>query len=304
MIVSGLTAHELTDRLRGAGLAIKTGPFDCRIRSDLPQVAQGMLALYPDFPIAEAEFSDFEISVVASRGILSWLSPQAYVLLRGQPRSVMPSFAPRKVSIYLEWGLNYAIYSQVNSVLILHAAVLERGGRAVVILGKSGAGKSTLCAGLALSGWRLLSDELALVDTENGSIHPIARPVSLKNQSIDVIRKFSTDARFGPMARTKRKGLVCCMRPPTSSVRQMGVPAIPGWLISVRHEAGADLAVENVSRAEAFPELLKSSFNYHNLGEIGFRTVCRMMDQVECRRLVYGNLPEAIAHFDSPLYSS
>jgi hypothetical protein len=42
--------------------------------------------------------------------------------------------------------------------------VLERGGRALLLPAPSGSGKSTLCAGLAFNGWRLLSDELALLD--------------------------------------------------------------------------------------------------------------------------------------------
>ena len=63
-----------------------------------------------------------------------------------------------------------------------------------------GAGKSTLCAGLVHRGWRLLSDELALVDMETGLVRGMARPVNLKNKSIEVIRDFAPEiaARIAP----------------------------------------------------------------------------------------------------------
>ncbi|WLD13879.1 HprK-related kinase A [Planctellipticum variicoloris] len=301
VIVRDLTSAELTDRLGTTGLAIRTGPFVSRIRSDIPHVARGIADLYSDFPVIDSLFTDFELNVVGPRGIRSWVAPRAYVLLRGQVRPVLPAFEPYKASVFLEWGLNHAIYSQVNSYLILHAAVLERAGRAVVLLGVSGSGKSTLCAALAVSGWRLLTDELALIDLKSTSIIPIARPISLKNESIDVIRQMSANSEFGPRVVTRRKGLVCCMRPPSTSVIQMDQSADPALLVFIRHDSNVDLAIKEVSRAAAFPDLVKSSFNYEKLGAKGFRTLCRVMDRVECRQLVYGDLPAAIKYFEESI---
>ena len=66
----------------------------------------------------------------------------------------------------LEWGLNWCVAGHAHQYLMLHAAALERNGRAVILPGDPGAGKSTLTAALMLSGWRLLSDEITLVDRE------------------------------------------------------------------------------------------------------------------------------------------
>lgn len=46
-------------------------------------------------------------------------------------------------------------------LLFLHAAALERDGRAYLLVGRSGAGKSTTCWGLLRRGFRYLSDEMA-----------------------------------------------------------------------------------------------------------------------------------------------
>lgn len=49
--------------------------------------------------------------------------------------------------------------------------------------------KRTLCAALVGKGWRLLSDELALVRLDTGELVPLPRPISLKNASINIIRR-------------------------------------------------------------------------------------------------------------------
>lgn len=305
MIVGDLTRDDLVTRLGSSGLAIRTGPFRCCIRSDLAQIAEGISSLYADFQIVPSgEFADFDVSVLKLQGLRRWLFPRAYFLLRGDQFPVLGRFPAPLALTFLEWGMNYAIYRQLYSSLILHAAVLERDGRAVVIMGDSGAGKSTLCAALTLSGWRLLTDELGLIDLNDGLVAPLVRPISLKNESINVIRRLSSNAEVGPICRTKRKGDVAHLRPPTDSVRQMDVRAVPHWLVFVRFCSGAPLQVEEIPRAQAFPELSRGTFNYHGLGETGFRVLCRLLDQVVCQRLSYGQLDDAIAHFNSPRYGA
>ena len=70
--------------------------------------------------------------------------------------------------------------------LIIHAAVVERNGFALLLPAPPGSGKSTLCAGLIHHGWRLLSDELALIDPETATLQAIPRPVSLKLSLIHI----------------------------------------------------------------------------------------------------------------------
>jgi len=87
-----------------------------------------------------------------------------------------------------------------------------RGAGAVIMPGVPGAGKSTLCAAFGLSGWRTLSDEHALIPPVSRQVVPLCRPVSLKNESIGVIRSFSSQAVFGPPSRDTHKGTVQHMK--------------------------------------------------------------------------------------------
>jgi HprK-related kinase A len=80
-----------------------------------------------------------------------------------------------------EWGLNWCIVSRANNYLIIHAAAIEKGGHVAIMPGVPGSGKSTLTAGLVNRGWRLLSDEMALISLTDGSVTPLVRPISLEN---------------------------------------------------------------------------------------------------------------------------
>lgn len=304
MIVGDLDRVELTSRLSSEqGLSLQTGPFSTCIRSRWPQIADGISLLYPDFSLASDDLpADFTVNIAGTAGLRRWILPRACYFLRGDQSPVFGWFPPRLAVPFLEWGMNYAIYGQLLSSLILHAAVLERNGRALIIMGDSGAGKSTLCAALTLSGWRLLTDELGLVDLEDGMIVPLARPVGLKNESINVIRGFFPEAKLGPICLTRRKGAVAHLRPPTESVRRIGDRAKPGWLVFVRYSPDAPLNCEEIPRAQAFPGLSRGTFNYYGLGETGFHVLCRLLDQVVCQRLEYGRLEDVIAHFHLPPY--
>ena len=82
----------------------------------------------------------------------------------------------------------------------------------IIMPGVPGAGKSTLCAALGLTGWRILSDEHALIQPGTAQVVPLCRPVSLKNESIEVIRSFDPGAIFGPVSKDTHKGTVAHMK--------------------------------------------------------------------------------------------
>ncbi|CRI63024.1 hypothetical protein THIOKS11120013 [Thiocapsa sp. KS1] len=67
-------------------------------------------------------------------------------------------------------------------LVFVHAAVVQREGRAFLLAAPSGSGKSTLCWALLHHGFRLMSDELAPVDPETLRIKPFPLAVTLKAQ--------------------------------------------------------------------------------------------------------------------------
>ena len=293
-----LSALEIRQRLRGPrGLALRTGGFVVRIHSPLPDVAEGLELLYRDFPLADAEaFADFHVRVYPPAGLRRWWHPQVlFALDQLIPFKPLPA---NQAFAMLEWGLNWCVSNYAHQYLMLHAAVIARDGRAAILPAPPGSGKSTLCAGLVNRGWRLLSDELTLIDRDSGLITPLPRPVSLKNQSIGVIQAFAPEAILGPVARDTAKGTVAHMQPPAASVQAAAETARPAWIVRPRYEARSPARLHALPKGEAFIQAADQSFNYSLLGREGFTAMGRLVDQCECLQFSYGDLDEAVRVFD------
>ena len=82
----------------------------------------------------------------------------------------------------LEWGINWCVANRANQYLMLHSAVVEKRGSAIVFPAWPGHGKTTLCAGLMLSGWRLLFRRIRAVEAPHGNIGAIAEASASKER--------------------------------------------------------------------------------------------------------------------------
>ncbi|MFC0250938.1 HprK-related kinase A [Massilia consociata] len=297
LTVSSLAAPELRRRCAGAGLVLRTGPFTCRIRTDIAQLVDTMALLYADYPVAgEDGFADFQVTLRRSGGVRRWFHPQ----VRFEQDGASP-FLPLPLAQahpMLEWVMNWCVSTNAHTYLVIHAAVLERGACAVILPAPPGSGKSTLCAALASRGWRLLSDEMTLVRPADLALVPVPRPVSLKNASIDVIRAFAPDAVFGPAVPNTVKGTIAHMRAPGASIAAAGRVARASHVVFPRYEAGAATRLEAVPKAQMFTGLADNSFNYPVLGATGFDTLGRLVDACAGYRFCYSSLDEAMAVFD------
>lgn len=297
MRVSSLSVDEIRYKLTGEGCVLRVGPFNVNIQSIFPDIAQGLDALYADFELlTEADFVDYHVRVEPGSGLRRWLRPQAMFSFDGRkPFKPLPAVQALPM---LEWGLNWVITNHAYQYLILHAAVVERDGEALILPGTPGSGKSTLCASLVHRGWRLLSDELALISLDDGLLYPVARPISLKNRSIDIVRSLGSDIIIGPICADTSKGTVAHMRPTVDSVRRNREPAKPAWMVFPKYQDGAEPACERLAKAETCMDLLTHAFNYSLLGGRGFSALTRLVDQSDLYRMAYSHLDQAHAMID------
>jgi HprK-related kinase A len=295
--LSSLSDSTLHSRLAGDGLRLRSGPLVVSIGSQLPSVARNLALLYADHAVApHSEFADFHVRVETARGLRRLVRRQAQFEFDGiLPFSPLPH---SQAFAMLEWGLNWVIASQCHQYLIIHAAVIERDGFAAILPAPPGSGKSTLCAGLIHRGWRLCSDELTLLSPHNGEVVALSRPVNLKNQSIDLIRAYAPEAVFGEEFHDTHKGRVAHLRPPKESVQRAGQHAQPRWIVFPRWEKGAAPTLRSGSKAHAFIDLADNAFNYSVLGETGFATLGKVIDDCECLNFTYDKLDDAVEVFD------
>jgi HprK-related kinase A len=287
-----------TQALRGtAGLGLRVGPFAIRMRTPLSDVASSVASLYGNYPLLEqGAFTDFQVAVRRPTGLRRFWHTQAVFEFEGEePFNPLPGNQGLPL---LEWGLNWCVYGTCHQYLILHAAVLERGGHALILPAPSGSGKSTLCAALLFSGWRLLSDELTLISPADGSIIPNPRPVSLKNESIAVIRNFAPKVEFGSSVADTVKGLVAHFAAPIEAILRSHQVAQPGWVVLPTYRPAHPTQLRRIDRARAFMHLVENAFNYDIFGAEGFKLLGKVIEQSECFTFAYSDLQEAVTLFD------
>lgn len=293
MKLSEVPHPALRAALLGPGLVIEVGGLNVRVRSPLNAVERGLRHLYADYGSLDSSQSivDFDVCLQSPSLARRWFRPQVHFLLDGfSPFKPLPrdqSFA------LFEWGLNWCIANHAHRYLVVHAAVVEREGRAFVLPGAPGSGKSTLCAALVCRGWRLLSDEMAMICLESGLVRPVPRPISLKNASIDVIRLFDERASFGDTVRDTVKGTVGHMKPPASSIERAGEYARVHRIVFPRYRADAPCEVRRLSSGETFMRVASNTFNYPVLGRAGFDVLADLVASCAGVSLEYANFRDA-----------
>jgi HprK-related kinase A len=280
--------------LASTGLGFRMGPFDLHLKARVRGLAPSLYRLYRHYPLLDSNrvfslhLEIFDVWRPALRG-----RRRVRVLVDGQrPHEDMPAAQALAV---LEWAQNLVIAMRFHRFLMLHSAVLERNGRALLMPAAPGHGKTTLCAALALRGWRFFSDEFGLLHPGEVEMFPVPRPMPLKNASIQVIRRFEPAAELGPEIVGTIKGTVAHLLAPAASVAAASQSAPAGWIVFPRWQAGAATALTPVDPASAFMQLARNAFNYEMAGEAGFASLRQIVESAPAYSLVYSELDEAVA---------
>jgi HprK-related kinase A len=194
-------------------------------------------------------------------------------------------------------GMNLQMALGQKNYLLLHAATVEKDGRALIMTGESGAGKSTLAALLGERGWRLMGDEFGLLDMATGDLMPFPRAVSLKNGAIRVMEAEVAADRFGPRLEDTPKGAIRHMRPNEVALRRMGEAATPALILFPRFGQTRD--VRGVGAAEVFMRLTQASTNYVSLGRRGFDSLTRLVENNPALAIDYPDTDTAVDMVES-----
>ena len=291
LTLSNCSSNELSDAFDAGRFRLYLGPLVLKVSSNVPEFVAIFRQLYGDHPItlAGGEY-DFDLAIRPPSLWRRWFRRNAIFEFCGDA-----PFLPMEVGhahAMFEWGLNWAIASFMHNYLILHSAVVEWRSKGVLLSAVSGSGKSTLSAELSLQGWRLLSDELALIDDELELI-PLARPVSLKNSSIDLIRSRHPSAVIGTLARDTHKGTVGHLKVSGDSIARNFVPVVPKLIVFPKWTAGSQLRVSPVGAGQAALRLIDQAFNYSILGRTGFQRLVALVRNTEAWEIEYSSLDEA-----------
>ena len=266
---------------------LRVGPVSFRVGSDWRAPIDALRSLYRDYPGASDGVADYSVRLEAARPWRRWLRPA--ITLGGD--FMLPDAVPLPLAwglLAAEMGMNLQLALGERRYLLLHAASVERDGRALVLTGASGSGKSTLSAVLAAKGWRLMGDEFALIDPASGLLHAFPRLVSLKNGAIGEV----AGARLGPLLRNTPKGDIRHLVPDAAAVAAMDRPARIAAVVFPAF--GHHAAVRPVPASEAFVRLTQASTNYTALGERGFGALTDLVGRAPAVAIDYPDSASAL----------
>jgi len=268
---------------------VQVGPVAFRIGSAWRKPVASLESLYRDYP-KPVGVPDFTVRLESAKPWRRWLRPS--LAIAGD--FTLPEALPLPLRLGLlaaEMGMNLQLALGERRFLLLHAASVERDGRALILTGESGAGKSTLATLLGNEGWRFMGDEFALIEPATGLAHPFPRPSSLKNESIDAALATIDPARFGPVLNDTPKGRIRHVVPPADALAAMHSPAAPALILFPRF--GLAEAARPVPPSEAFVRLTQASTNYVALGERGFAALTGLVEGVPSVALDYPDMATA-----------
>jgi len=298
VILRDLGFAALSARLRGPGLVFNTGAFQIRLRSDVEGVARELAGAYASHPIA-CDPTIHHARIDIRRGRWRGFGRDRGVLARVDGRLILGPFPTALAYPMLESILNWCIAKSVLRFVIFHAGAVERDGQATILTGPSGSGKSTLCAGLSQTGWRLISDELVLLDPKGPALACNPRPISLKNEAIERIRELAPQAAFTQAYEGTVRGTISFLCPRADSVARASEPAIPNRVIFPTFRSGSGGEVKEIEKAQGFMRLIENSVNYVTTLRTGFEAVSGVADRCRFYELTFGDLDSAFSALDT-----
>jgi len=272
-------------------LSLQIGPVAFRIGSAWKAPLDALARLYASYPAPADGLADFTVRLEPEKPWRRFFRPSVAI----QGDYILPDAAPLSLAhglLAAEMGMNLQMALGQKRYLLLHAATVEKDGRALIMTGESGAGKSTLAALLGERGWRLMGDEFALLDMDNGKLLPFPRAISLKNGAIRVMEAQVPAARFGPRLTGTPKGEIRHLIPNAHAIERMQEAAIPALILFPRF--GEAAAVRGVGAAEVFMRLTQASTNYVALGRRGFDALTRLVSTLPALAIDYPDTDTAL----------
>ena len=179
----------------------------------------------------------------------------------------------------------------MRGIYAIHAGAVESDRGATLLSGRSGAGKTTLVLSLLQQGFRLLSDELAIVEPSTQRILPYRRSLHIRPGTPELVPALRVVERPSAMLvdgawtltpDTLQEAFVDCLAPPARLTSVLLLEGTP--------DAGSRPAVTPVPPAVAALELLRATWAASVDFDAGLGRLSRLLEGVSCARLRIGEL--------------
>lgn len=286
--------RDIASALKKGMFTLSLGPFKHLVSGASEPLLDFLYDTYRDYDVAlqPTDVSEIILNLKAPNFLRRFIRPQ----VSPDPGFEVPTIPlPLEMApLAFEMGMNLSVALKCCRFVTVHAGVVANEMGAIVMSAASGSGKSTLSAALANQGYRLFSDEFALIDLDDAMLHPYPRPISLKQESIAVVRDIVGADRISvPLSGTPKGDIAYC-RVAESDLANAHRKAAATLILFPRYEAGVSPMARKLNPAEAVMRLIPASTNYSLLGEPAFKAVLKLVRQARAYELSYGTTEQSL----------
>ncbi len=216
-------------------------------------------------------------------------------LLSASGKAVFRGSNPVAALAFLEWFVINAVVQRNLTHIMLHASALAFGNMGVIFPASSGSGKTTIALALIAQGFQYLSDEVAVIDAEYLTLHPLPRGLVIRKNAFHLLQSLNKpppSAGFYPQTSSSHFRYFN----PTAFTHQAAEQPV-----SVKHVIFLDKPavstkthLKKIPKAQAVSQLLSCSFANRPLAEGNIAHCIKLSQRTECYALTGNNLQERV----------
>lgn len=267
------------------------GPFRAlgyrfRVRTDVPSTESVIERLFAPLREGSADGVDATYELTIREG-----APRRYELLRDGV-SIQVVSNPGSMLDWIVADMARRSLTSDGELVAVHAGVVAKGGRAILLPAPPDHGKTTLVAGLVLAGFEFLSDEAAPIDPETLRVRPFPRPLVISPRTMALLPGLEASL---PDPHGLLRNLNHHVSPEDLRPGSLGGEARIDHVVAPTYIPGSRTTLEPLSRAETLALLVDQCFNLDRLGRSAIRVLGEVVRNAACHRLTIGDLPAAVA---------
>ena len=271
---------------RIAGVAI-------RVKSNSEQTIQRIRTVFPGYLSVPPCPHPITYLVERSNG-KGTLQNRSYLLRDGRGKLYCETVGAVDLIPCLERLVLFRVLEELEHLFQIHAGAVERGGKAVLLPAPAGSGKTLLVLGLVKSGFKFLSDDVALVDMEKASLQPFPVSPVVKGYAFSLLRELDlsigADIYRNPLDGEK----LYYFNLTDISPDPVGLPSSVRFIFFPHHDPAVESCLRPVSRAEAAARIIENSLNFDASADCFLDLVTRLVAGTDCFDLRFKQIGEAL----------
>ncbi|MBI5308022.1 MAG: hypothetical protein HZB37_06765 [Planctomycetes bacterium] len=218
-----------------------------------------------------------------------------FYTLSAAGKAVFHGSNPVAALAFLEWFVINAVVQKNLTYMMFHASALSFSNTGVIFPASSGSGKTTVSLALIAQGFQYLSDEVAIIDTEDLTLRPLPRGFAIQGNAFHLLQSLNKpppSIGFYPQASSSHFRYFN----PSAFIHQTSEkPISVKYVIFLEKPTlSPNTHLKKIPKAMAVSRLLSCSFANRPLSEDNIAHCIKLSQRTECYALTGDNLQERV----------